>query len=428
MNAIPTFFKRSMKTFKSFFICIILIASCSKTDQKQARVYRDTLPATQENPVEVYSGEEDTTTVAQEPNVYDEPWAQTAQFDSTVTSPDTSTFKERYKDITAEAVNTQKMTLPVGGRISGPSVLRVQVLLDRARFSPGSIDGNFGGNTRKAVYWFQKQHGLKTTGVVDDKTFKKLVEKAGNFGKPVIAHKLTGADVNYNFTKIPKDIYERAKLKATNYENLAEKLGEDFHLSPVLLKKLNPDVDFEKAKIGQEVFVTNAMTDTSGDAPAPIVKLVVSHEGYYVHALDAAGNIIYHFPSVLGASYDPSPTGNLKVRSISLNPWWHYQPKILEKVKDTEKDAVIPGGPNNSVGMVWMALSKRHYGIHGTSAPETIGYTSSSGCVRLTNWDAVFLSTKIEPGVEVDFVEAARQTAENTSDSAMGKPAAKKKN
>ncbi|HYF01917.1 MAG TPA: L,D-transpeptidase family protein [Patescibacteria group bacterium] len=398
-----------MKTFKSFLLCFAFVAGCTK-ETEPGRIYTDTLPATQENPVEVFA-EDTTQNVPAGPDVFDEPWAQTAEFDSTITTPDTTTFKERYKDITPEAVNTKKMTLPIGGRISGPSVLRVQILLDRVRFSPGSMDGNFGNNTRKAVYWFQHQNGLKTTGIVDNQTFKKLVEKAGNFGKPIISYKLAEGDIKYPFTKIPKDIYERAKLRGTYYENLAEKLGEDFHLSPELLKTLNPKTDFQKAKVGDEVFVPNSYTDTSGDAPAPIARLVVSHEGYYLHALDTAGNIIYHFPSTLGASYDPSPTGNLKVRSKTIDPWWHYQPKILERVKDTEKDAIIPGGPNNSVGKVWMALSKRHYGIHGTSAPETIGYAQSAGCVRLTNWDALFLSTKIEPGVEVDFVEAKRDVA-----------------
>ena len=50
-----------------------------------------------------------------------------------------------------------------------------------------------------------------------------------------------------------------------------------------------------------------------------------------------------------------------------------------------------------------MQLSKPHYGIHGTSAPETIGYATSNGCVRLTNWDAEFLGRRLAPGTPVEF-------------------------
>jgi lipoprotein-anchoring transpeptidase ErfK/SrfK len=50
-----------------------------------------------------------------------------------------------------------------------------------------------------------------------------------------------------------------------------------------------------------------------------------------------------------------------------------------------------------------MQLSKPHYGIHGTSAPETIGYATSNGCIRLTNWDADFLSRRVAPGIPVEF-------------------------
>jgi lipoprotein-anchoring transpeptidase ErfK/SrfK len=72
-------------------------------------------------------------------------------------------------------------------------------------------------------------------------------------------------------------------------------------------------------------------------------------------------------------------------------------------VPDTDPEAVLPAGPNNAVGVVWMQLSKPHYGIHGTSAPETIGYATSNGCVRLTNWDADFLSRRLAPGTPVQF-------------------------
>ncbi|MDQ3556363.1 MAG: L,D-transpeptidase, partial [Gemmatimonadota bacterium] len=110
--------------------------------------------------------------------------------------------------------------------------------------------------------------------------------------------------------------------------------------------------------------------------------------------------ILYHFPSTLGSTYNPSPSGDYKVTNVAFDPDWRYQPDIIEDA-EPGPDATIPPGPNVAVGKVWMALNKEHYGIHGTSAPETIGYTTSSGCVRLTNWDAVFLAQRIEARVPV---------------------------
>ena len=130
---------------------------------------------------------------------------------------------------------------------------------------------------------------------------------------------------------------------------------------------------------------------------------MISDGGYYLHATAADGRILAHFPATLGAEYDPSPRGEFSIVAIAQDPTWHYQPRILATVDDDDEPAVIPAGPNNAVGVVWMELSEPHFGIHGTRAPETIGYTTSHGCVRLTNWDARFLSHQIEEGVDVEF-------------------------
>lgn len=62
-------------------------------------------------------------------------------------------------------------------------------------------------------------------------------------------------------------------------------------------------------------------------------------------------------------------------------------------------------GPNSPVGAVWIDLSKPHYGIHGTPMPSTIGKTSSHGCIRLTNWDALELAKIVAPGMAAVLVE-----------------------
>ena len=336
---------------------------------------------------------------------HDLSWRQVVQLD-TATLRDSAGSPEQWEQITAESVNGSPMHVPLYGDVGGPSVLRLQVLLDRALFSPGIIDGRWGGNTEKALYWLQEREGLPATARLDQATFERLVQLAGNPREIVRQHQLSADDVAGPFVDLPPlkgdAIYQVAKKPCTCYESLTEKLSETFHVTPELLAKVNPETSLDSLNAGDRIWVPN-VRDASAPPAGTIAQLVVSDRGRYLHAVDSAQRVLYHFPTTVGASYDPSPTGNYKVTAIRENPIWHFQPGIIEKVPDHKPDARIPAGPNNAVGVVWMALSVPHYGIHGTNAPETIGYTSSAGCVRLTNWDALFLSKRIQPGLGVSF-------------------------
>jgi lipoprotein-anchoring transpeptidase ErfK/SrfK len=331
----------------------------------------------------------------------DASWRNVVEIDTTDPG-DTTANPESWDDISGDAINQTPMYLPVHGDVAGPSVLRVQILLDRAFFSPGVMDGRWGKNTEKAVYWFQRRAGLRGTARVDQETFDTLLGAAGNPEQTVRAHTLTTSDVEGPFVQIPEDIYEQAEMDCSCYESLSEKLGETFHATPELLSQLNGGRDLNGLSAGDRIRVPDVRDD--GASPnAQIAKLVVSDGGFYLHALDASDRIIFHFPTTLGSDYSPSPTGDYRVTNTAHDPTWHYQPDILEGIPDDEPDAIIPPGPNNAVGVVWMALSKEHYGIHGTNAPETIGYATSNGCIRLTNWDAAFLANRIDDGVPVEF-------------------------
>jgi lipoprotein-anchoring transpeptidase ErfK/SrfK len=186
------------------------------------------------------------------------------------------------------------------------------------------------------------------------------------------------------------------------YSSPAEELAEKFHTSDRLLRQLNPGVDLTKIAAGTSIQVP-AVADSSTSSTGQVAKLIISKTGYWLHAVDASGKVLYHFPSTLGAGYDPSPTGDFHVTGIAQNPAFHYQPTLFAEVPDNKPTARLPAGPNSPVGVVWMALSKPHYGIHGTDSPQTIGYANSHGCVRLTNWDAERLSKLVKPGVPVVF-------------------------
>ncbi len=333
----------------------------------------------------------------------DAAWKRVVQLD-TLTEADSSANPEKWEQISAQAVNTGATHLPLRGDVSGPSVLKAQILLDRALFSPGILDGRWGKNTEKALYWLQRREGLRATGYLDQATFDRLVQLAGQPQQLVTTHRLTAEEVEGPFVPIPEDIYEKAKLDCMCYESLTEKLAETFHTSPEVLAQLNPDVPLDAVRAGSTLQVPN-VRDAAATPSGTVAKIVISDGGFFVHALDSTDKILYHFPTTLGSDYAPSPSGDFRITNIAPDPTWHYQPDLLTGVPDHEEDAVIPAGPNNAVGVVWMQLSKPHYGIHGTSAPETIGYTTSHGCVRLTNWDARFLSERIEPGVPVDFTD-----------------------
>jgi lipoprotein-anchoring transpeptidase ErfK/SrfK len=320
---------------------------------------------------------------------------------------------ESFAQISPDTLNLQPR-LPVARDGGGPTALRAQILLDRARFSPGVIDGEWGQNTEKAVFWFQHANGLNATGEVDQATWNALAQ-AGGSSEPLRRVTLTEQDLRGPFTELPDDVYARAKLDCLCYENALEMLAERGHTTPELLRQLNPQADFDRLTAGDVVWLPNVAEVAIQKGPQPAAnqlpaaaapaELIISKTGFYLQGLDAQGNILFHFPSTLGSKYDPSPDGEYKITGIFPEPDFHYQPKLLADVPDNEENAQLPPGPNSPVGMVWMQLSKPHNGIHGTAVPETIGYASSHGCVRLTNWDAVFLSGLVRPGVPVRFVE-----------------------
>jgi lipoprotein-anchoring transpeptidase ErfK/SrfK len=209
------------------------------------------------------------------------------------------------------------------------------------------------------------------------------------------------------FQKLPADVYEKAKLDCLCYESKKEKLAERFHASTGLLELLNPQVDFEALNAGGTIWAPNVRPAVTSDRP-DIARIAISIAGNTFNAFDANGNLIFHAPTTLGSEYDPSPRETLEIVKVAHNPHFHYQPKLFHEVPDEEPEAHLNPGPNSPVGVVWIALSKRHYGIHGTSDPESIGYASSHGCVRLTNWDAREVAHRVSPKIKVEFIDTRK--------------------
>jgi lipoprotein-anchoring transpeptidase ErfK/SrfK len=315
--------------------------------------------------------------------------------------------KQSFKGLDASAINASPVNVPVTGDVKGPSVLRAQVYLDRAHFSVGAIDGRWGRNSAIAVWLWQRGHGIEPTGDVDEATFRSLAAAAENV-QPVVSYTLTADDVKGPFVSIPEDVYEKQHLSCLCYETLREKLAERFHVAEDFLELLNPDVKFSQLQAGATINVPNVRAPMTADQK-DFAKVVISIAGNSFNAFDAAGNMVFHAPSTLGAGYDPSPDETLHVVKVIPDPHFHYDPTLYHEVPDSMPDAHLSPGPNSPVGVVWIALSKEHYGIHGTNDPEAIGYASSHGCVRLTNWDAAEVGHRISEGVPVSFVDSSRK-------------------
>jgi lipoprotein-anchoring transpeptidase ErfK/SrfK len=277
---------------------------------------------------------------------------------------------------------------------AGPAAsatLRLQVLLDRAHFSPGEIDGRTGSNTRRAVAAFQRSRGRRASGSPDAATLSAL---GGRDVPTLVDYTLKPEDVAGPFEPIPHDMMEKAPLTSLGYASILEALGERFHASPSLLTRLNPRASCSRE--GETLRVPNVHAEAPGSKAA---EVVVDADDLSVTALDAAGKVIASYPASMGSVHDPLPVGRWKVTGVSRHPPFFYNPDLFWDADESHAKVKIAPGPNNPVGVVWIDLSKEHYGIHGTPEPQSVGKTQSHGCIRLTNWDAVELADLVRPGL-----------------------------
>lgn len=281
--------------------------------------------------------------------------------------------------------------------------LELQIRLDLAGFSPGEIDGRPGTVTRKALAAFQKARDLPATGRTDAATLAALAQAAE--GDTVVSYQVTAEDVAGPFTEdAPEDMMERAKLPALHYASALEQLGERFHASPAVLRALNPGATFTTAGETLRVpAVRPAPEPAAKGAARKPVTVTVSKQERALRVEDEAGMLLMYAPVTVGSSNDPLPIGDWKVTGVSRNPVFHYNPSLFWDADPAHAKAKIPPGPNNPVGVVWIDLSRPHYGLHGTPEPSRVGHTESHGCVRLTNWDALKVAALVAPGTPVLF-------------------------
>jgi lipoprotein-anchoring transpeptidase ErfK/SrfK len=272
-------------------------------------------------------------------------------------------------------------------------MLPAQVAVDRAGFSPGEIDGRGGANTQAAIAAFERDRGT---------TIAAVLAAAGE--PATTTYTITAEDAAAPTTpEIPQDMMEKAKLKRLDYTSLLEMLAERFHASPNLLKRLNPAARFTA---GETITVPNVHVVSSAEARAiPDILVRVSKTASTLTVTDAAGKVLMHAPVTSGSQHDPLPIGPWTVTAVARNPRFNYNPDLFWDADPSHAKARLPPGPNGPVGVVWIDINKPHYGLHGTPEPATVGHTTSHGCVRLTNWDALRLAAMVGKGTKVEFTE-----------------------
>ena len=340
-------------------------------------------------------------------------------------------------------------------------VMQAQVVLDRVGFGPGVVDGKMGMSTVNAIEGFQESRGLTVSGEMDEATTQALAQWKSIPATRVVTIPAEWGQETYNAT--PEEVEDKAKMQRLGYTSLDERLAERFHTTVETLKALNPNGRPAGApapsggatpsssatttlsatpsasgtpgsfspqpgpqsvfKAGQQIRVPNIGADKIetgkvedenwqrtlaalgvGTVQPKADRIVVSKSGNTLKAYDAAGKLTALFTVSSGSSAFPLPLGTWKINGKAYNPDFAFDPKLLEGVDESEGEHRLPPGPNNPVGVVWIDLSKEHYGIHGTPEPATIGRAQSSGCVRLTNWDAARVAQMVSGSTKVEFI------------------------
>jgi lipoprotein-anchoring transpeptidase ErfK/SrfK len=266
----------------------------------------------------------------------------------------------------------------------------------RQGISSGSLDGLFGPQTRSAVRAFQIKAGLPPTGALDAATKAKLVLLSPSN----LAYTITSNDLARLHPLSPTWL-GKSQQTALEYETILELAAEKGQAHPNLIRQWNPAIDWTNITVGTVLQIPDVPLPSKTEKAASII---IKLSDKTLEAFDAATNLLAHFPCSIARRMEKRPVGELHVAAVAPNPNYTFDPEVFpesEEAKQLQTKLVLPPGPNNPVGIVWIGLDRPGYGIHGTPSPEAVGRTESHGCFRLANWNAEYLLRLVSIGTPV---------------------------
>ena len=292
----------------------------------------------------------------------------------------------------SNAAAQPKTNAPLVATIAGyprpvQTLFEAQLALERQGISAGSLDGKIGSQTRAAIRAFQRQADLPITGELDANTKSNLTLST----PPITTYVVTSNDLA-RLQPISKTWTGKSQQTALDYETILELVAEKAHAHPALIKQLNPGANWTSTAAGTPLQVPDV---TLNDPPAKAAFARISLSEKILEAFDAESNLLVHFPCSIAQKVEKRPVGELHVAVVAPNPNYTFDPQLFPESAEAKEapdvKLILPPGPNNPVGTVWIGLDKPGYGMHGTPRPEDVGRTESHGCFRLANWNAELL-------------------------------------
>jgi len=286
------------------------------------------------------------------------------------------------------------------------TVIRLKIFLDQHSFGPGEIDDRWTDVCANALRLYQITNGNEASGI--DPALK---QELSNLGPMYIGYQIKPDDFAW-VGKSPQKPAAQAKRKLMPYPSIADFVAERFHTNVSFLTKLNRGKNLGRLHPGDTVQVPNVppldlsgLKEADDVPPRPALKtrrVEIDTKSKALTITDG-GKILAAFPITPGSKQLPAPVGTWQIVKIATLPWFRWDKAMLMHGERSGDFHNIPPGPRNEVGLVWIGLSKKGIGVHGTNNPDSIGRSASHGCIRLANWDAVQVLNAVTQGVTVEI-------------------------